>query len=159
MMSELLRSGDLEKHIKEVLNPAYRRRYGIMMAAIERELVPLGVRIGEVKVQENGNGEDVFGGYFLWLELPEGVSAEVVADRAKREEELIVAPGYIFEVEGDDRVEFPGSLRLCFSWVEEEDLKIGVERLARVVRTLRDGIELQAKCKGFGKDGDMGEFR
>ena len=32
-------------------------------------------------------------------------------------------------------------------------MRIGVEMLARVVKNLRDGIELQAKGKGFGEDG------
>jgi DNA-binding transcriptional MocR family regulator len=136
MMAELLRSGELERHIKEVLNPAYEKRYGIMMAAIQKYLTPLGVRLGEV----TANGEEIFGGYFLWLELPKGVGAEVVADRAKVEENLIVAPGHIFEVENDPSIKFQNSLRLCFSWEEEADLEEGIVRLATVVGNVMNGV-------------------
>ncbi|KAE9371810.1 PLP-dependent transferase [Stipitochalara longipes BDJ] len=158
MMAELLRSGELERHIKEVLNPEYERRYGITMRAIQKYLAPLGIRAGEVAA----DGKDIFGGYFLWLELPSNVSAEVVADRAKVEENLIVAPGYIFEVENDPSIKFPNSLRLCFAWEGEADLKEGIERLARVVGKVRDGVPPEAKGEGLGKNGvkgEMGEFR
>jgi len=158
MMAELLRSGELERHIKEVLNPTYEKRYGIMMAAIRKYLVPLGVRAGEV----TADGKEIFGGYFLWLELPSNVSAEAVADRAKVEENLIVAPGYIFEVENDPSIKFKNSLRLCFSWEGEQDLEDGVERLARVVAKVRDGVLSEVKGEGLGKNGvkgEMGEFR
>jgi DNA-binding transcriptional MocR family regulator len=158
MMAELLRSGELERHIKEVLNPAYEMRYGIIMAAIEKYLTPLGVVMGEV----TANGKEIFGGYFLWLELPKDISAEVVADRAKVEENLIVAPGYIFEVENDPSIKFHNSLRLCFAWEEEADLEDGIVRLARVVGNMKDGVPPSSTGNGLGKDGvkgEMGEFR
>jgi DNA-binding transcriptional MocR family regulator len=158
MMAELLRSGELERHIKEVLNPAYEKRYGIMMRAIQKYLKPVGIRSGEVAA----DGRDVFGGYFLWLELPSGVSAETVADRAKVEENLIVAPGYIFEVENDPSIKFQNSLRLCFAWEGEADLEEGIARLGRVVGKMRDGVPSNAEGEGLGKDGvkgEMGEFR
>ncbi|KAN0096795.1 PLP-dependent transferase [Hyaloscypha variabilis] len=158
MMAEFLRSGELERHIKEVLNPAYEKRYGIMMRAIQKYLEPLGIRSGEVAA----DGRDIFGGYFLWLELPLGVCAETVADRAKVEENLIVAPGYIFEVENDPSIKFQNSLRLCFAWEGEADLEDGIARLARVVGKVRDGLPSEAKGDGLGKNGvkgEMGEFR
>jgi DNA-binding transcriptional MocR family regulator len=158
MMAELLRGGELERHIKEVLNPAYEKRYSIMMDAIRKYLIPLGVTAGEV----TADGKDIFGGYFLWLELPADVSAEVVADRAKVEENLIVPPGYIFEVENDPSIKFQNSLRLCFSWEEEADLEAGVVRLARVVSNVKEGIAPSATGEGLGKNGvkgEMGEFR
>ncbi|CAG8979022.1 hypothetical protein HYALB_00012704 [Hymenoscyphus albidus] len=144
---ELLKSGDLDRHINDVLIPTYQRRYTILREAIERVLVPKGVVVGETSVRSTtamsgkgeGEGEGVFGGYFLWITLPSGMSAEYVALRAKEEEELILAPGRIFEVDGESEegskgvMEFGSSIRLCFSWVDEGDLKEGVERLGRVV--------------------------
>jgi DNA-binding transcriptional MocR family regulator len=158
VMAELLRSGEMQRHIREVLNPAYAKRYGIMVKAIQKYLSPLGVRLGEV----TASGQDVFGGYFLWLELPLNVSATVAADRAKVEENLIVAPGYIFEVENDPSVKFPNSLRLCFAWEEEINLEDGIIRLARVVKTVMDGVPPSVSGEGLGKKGvkeDMGEFQ
>jgi DNA-binding transcriptional MocR family regulator len=157
-MTELLKTGNMEKHIEDVLNPTYQRRCHIMMGSIKRDLMPLGVRAGEV----SADGKEIFGGYFIWLELPRDVSAEAVADRAKIEENLIVAPGHIFEVENDAGIKFPNSLRLCFSWEKEVDLVEGVARLARVVRDVKDGIPPSTNGNKVGKtgvEGDISEFR
>lgn len=125
-----------------------------MIEAIKRELVPLGITVGD----DTLNGKDgVFGGYFIWIELPNGIDAELVASKAKSEEELIVAPGKIFEVQGDESVKFPNGLRLCFSWEVEEDLDEGVKRLARVVKRMMEG-----KSGGGGAKVDkqnLGEFQ
>ena len=103
---------------------------------MKRALIPLGVTI----VENTLNGKDgVAGGYFIWIELPKGVDAEVVTSEAKSEEELIVAPGKIFEVQGDESIKFPNGLRLCFAWEAEEDLDEGVSRLARVVKKVIEG--------------------
>jgi hypothetical protein len=121
-------------------------------------LIPLEVRVGEV----TADGKDIFGGYFIWLELPKDVSAEIVADRAKVEENLIVAPGYIFEVENDPSIKFQNALRLCFSWEEEKDLEDGIIRLTRAVKNVKDGVSPSAIGEGLGKKGakgEMGEFR
>ncbi|AEO60538.1 hypothetical protein MYCTH_2309805 [Thermothelomyces thermophilus ATCC 42464] len=97
-----------------------------------------GERGGEAEV---GDGrEEVYGGYFLWLTLPEGVDSAVVAERARAEEDLIVAPGQIFEVAGDeDSARFPRNLRLSYSWADEEDIVEGIERLATVLRRMLRG--------------------
>jgi DNA-binding transcriptional MocR family regulator len=157
IVTELLKSGDLERHIDGVLNPAYKRRYETMIQAIKKYLIPLGVRVGEVSSQ----GNDVFGGYFIWLELPETVAAEDVAGRSKQEENLIVAPGHIFEVFNDPSIKFENSLRVCFSWEGEEDLEEGIARLARVVSDVKDGIAVpmhnEPDVEGFQKD--LGEFK
>ncbi|EAQ87174.1 hypothetical protein CHGG_03793 [Chaetomium globosum CBS 148.51] len=88
----------------------------------------------------------------------QGVDAGVVAERARVEEELVVAPGRIFEVAGDEAAaRFPRNLRLSFSWADEEDIVEGVERLGRVVRRVLEGES------GVAGDGagtvDTGEFK
>jgi DNA-binding transcriptional MocR family regulator len=150
IVDSLLRSGDLERHVEKVLLPAYQRRHQIMLSAIKRELVPLGVKVQEGKV----DGKDIFGGYFLWLELPKQLDAEAVSVACEERESLIVAFGKMFEVEGDEGIKFTTSLRLCFAWVEEDDLEEGVKRLSRVLRDIMDG---KASMKMSTKD--MGEFR
>lgn len=113
------------------------------MDAIERHLVPLGVSVSKVSLE----GRDVFGGYFIWFELPEGMSAERVAMLAKERENLIVAQGDMFEVYGDEEaVRFERWVRVCFAWEDEELLVEGIERLGRVVRdmlrrSMREGEE------------------
>ncbi|KAI9052966.1 hypothetical protein LZ554_003237 [Drepanopeziza brunnea f. sp. 'monogermtubi'] len=159
MMTELLKNGELQTHIEKVLNPAYKRRYEIMVLAIQKHLIPLGIKLGEVSFE----GKAVFGGYFIWLELPETADAERVTEIAKREHSLIVAPGHIFEVSDDASVPFAHSLRLCFSWEEESDLEEAIVRLARAVRdvvnnnrawsslSVEGGLDKQGLKQGLGE--------
>lgn len=108
------------------------------MGAVGEFLVPLGVRVQEDGV---GDGEEgVFGGYFIWLILPPSISAKALASRCLEEENLIIAPGHLFEVQGDDSLKFPNEVRVCFAWEGEAELYEGVERMRRVLRkTIADG--------------------
>jgi DNA-binding transcriptional MocR family regulator len=82
------------------------------------------------------------------------MDAAVVAERARVEEELIIAPGRIFEVAGDEEAaRFPRNVRLSFSWVDEEDIVEGVKRLGRVLRRMLDGAELKTTGKGGAEAG------
>ncbi|KAF4629950.1 hypothetical protein G7Y89_g8195 [Cudoniella acicularis] len=155
IMCELLKSGDLEKHIEHTLCPAYKRRYEIMMKAIQQYLVPLGVTVGEVSFGD----KEIFGGYFIWVELPKGVGAEKASLMAREEHGLIVAPGKIFEVANDESVKFENSIRLCFSWEEEADLEEGVKRLGKVVQEVVEGKSAPEKKDGGEIKNDLGEFR
>jgi len=115
------------------------------MDAIERHLVPLGVSVSKVSLE----GKDVFGGYFIWFELPEGVSAERIAVSAKEKENLIVAQGDMFEVYGDEQaVRFERWVRVCFAWEEEELLVEGIERLGKVVGDMLRGSMNEGKKSG-----------
>ena len=146
--------GDLQRHLDGVVRPLLRRRHALMGDVVGRVLGPLGVRVCEGGVRETG----VFGGYFLWLKLPGGLNAEVVAERA-REEELIVAPGRLFEVTGDEAAaRFPGHVRLCFSWEEEENIVEGVQRLGSVLKRMLSGEGGAAETGGNGA-AEVGEFK
>lgn len=133
MITEVLKNGDVQEHISSVLIPSYARRWAKMMSAIEEYLVPLGISVSKVSL----SGKDVFGGYFIWFELPEGMSAARVATRAKEDQNLVVAHGNLFEVYGDeDAVKFHRWTRVCFSWEDEEILEEGIRRLAEVVKNI-----------------------
>ena len=133
-MAELLRSGDLQRHILQHLQPAYASRYRRMMAAIDQHLLPLGVTAPPM-------GTDVVGGYFIWLTLPEPLNAREVAAEAKEAENVIIAPGSLFGVDGDGTGgDFERYCRLCFSWEDEEKLGEGIERLARTVGRMQRGV-------------------
>ncbi|KAL2263977.1 hypothetical protein VTK26DRAFT_3761 [Humicola hyalothermophila] len=141
----LVVSGELERWLGRVVRPGLRRRHGLMLRAVREELAGVGAGV------EGGEGSGVFGGYFVWLRLPDGMDADEVAARARAEEELIVAPGRLFEVKGDEgSARFPGHLRLCFSWEEEENLVEGVRRLGRLLRRMLDGVG----GKGEGREGE-----
>ncbi|KAF9734582.1 aminotransferase [Paraphaeosphaeria minitans] len=133
ILAEIIASGDLQRHVYEVLQPSYGRRYQKMVTAIEKELIPLGARLPQTD-------RDVVGGYFVWLTLPSGIESTVVVQRAKEEENVVVAQGEIFEVPGDTKhagTHFENDIRMCFAWEDEDVLGEGIERLARVIRTLQ----------------------
>ncbi|KAK5111481.1 hypothetical protein LTR62_004933 [Meristemomyces frigidus] len=128
----LLTSGALENHIQFILRPAYALRYRILVNAIEQHLLPLGFSLPQPD-------RKVVGGYFVWLALPTGLSAERLAQRCKDDENVVVAPGTIFEVPGDEKVGgFDGHVRLCFAWEEEGLLEIGVQGIARAAVRMMD---------------------
>ncbi len=136
MIALLLQDGSLEENISNVLIPSYARRWKKMMDAIEIHLVPLGVRVSKVSLE----GKDVFGGYFIWFELPESLSAGRVAARAMETESLIVAQGDMFEVYGDEEAaRFDRWMRVCFAWENEELLVEGIDRLGKVIRDALSG--------------------
>ena len=103
------------------------------MRAIETQLTPLGFALPQKDRQ-------VVGGYFVWLALPSALSANVLASRCK-DAGVIVAPGPIFEVPGDDSVQFDEHVRLCFSWEAEAKLEAGVQLIARVAKELIEESE------------------
>lgn len=133
-ISQILENGSLQKHIAATLIPGYQRRWTTMINAIERVLVPLDVKVSRSSLQE----KDVFGGYFIWLHLPDGVTAKATAAVAKEEENLIVSEGELFEVHGDESAVKLGQwLRVCFAWEELETLEEGIDRLGRVVKKIQ----------------------
>lgn len=132
-ISQMLENGSLQSHVATQLIPGYQKRWATMINAIERVLVPLGIKVSGVSLE----GKDVFGGYFIWFHLPDGVTAKMVAATAKTEENLIVSEGESFEVCGDEAAVKLGQwLRVCFAWEEREALVEGIERLGRVVEKL-----------------------
>lgn len=85
------------------------------------------------------------GGYFVWVSLPPEVHCDEVTARAKREENLIVAPGKLFGVRGDDEEGhgLEGKMRLCFAWEEERFLEEGVERMGRVIKEIQRDLRIE----------------
>ena len=131
-VADALASGELQRHVLDTLQPSYSSRYRSMISAIETNLLPLGVKIPQPD-------RDVVGGYFIWLTLPSSLRGAAVAQRVKKEENLIVAQGELFEVPGDtDHASFPHDLRLCFAWEDEDRLAEGIRRLASVIRNMQN---------------------
>lgn len=144
-LSNLIESGDLQRHIFRTLQPTYARRYQSMISAIEEHLVPLGVTLPQTS-------RDVMGGYFIWLSLPAPMRAEEVAVRAREEENLIIAPGPIFAVYGDEKaVDLERKVRVCFSWEEEATLAEGIQRLAQVIGSMQMNQRQQEKADQPGQ--------
>ncbi|WYZ45098.1 hypothetical protein EsH8_VIII_000414 [Colletotrichum jinshuiense] len=141
LVAELLESGELQRQIDEATRPALARRHRLMMKAIADHIQePLG---DEVLVRESSlQGAAVYGGYFVWFSLPEGMSSREVAARAKETENLIIGHGGQFEVHGDEEsAQFSREIRLCFTWEPEEDVVEGVQRLGAVLKAMKNGTE------------------
>lgn len=151
----LLEKKEMQGWIREVLVPAYGRRYGKLMRAIEKYLIPLGFSLPT----HNAAMKDVVGGYFTWLTLPSSLSftaatspAEILAERCQLDANVIIAPGKIFEVPNDnehDGVNFAKCIRLCWSWEDEEKLADGVEGIAKVAEAMIEDVQTGDKKEGW----------
>lgn len=81
-------------------------------------------------------------GYFVWFALPPPLDATKVAVQAKEKHDLIIAPGPIFGVKGDEDVaNLKRNVRVCFAWEQEPSLVEGIQRLSRVIRDMQDGLD------------------
>lgn len=144
LMADLVQSGALQERLATTLRPQLQHRHRIMMEAIHKHLGPLKVGIRDASLPD-GN---VYGGYFVWLTLEQGISAKTVSGAAMVEENLVVGNGTMFQVPGDEKtVDLDNAVRLTFAYVAEKDLTEGVERLAGVLRRIKENPD---KYKAFG---------
>ena len=116
IVNDFCRSGAIDDSIATV-KEALRARRDALCAALERELP--GARF-----------EKPQGGYFLWVELPDGVAVADVAARAG-ERGVKFVPGTAFLLEGGE-----GALRLAYAGVTVEQIEDGVARLGEGYREL-----------------------
>jgi DNA-binding transcriptional MocR family regulator len=100
----------------ETIQEALRLRRDTMISALAREL-PEGTRWNEPE-----------GGYFLWVDLPGGLSAEsLFAQAADAGVAFVKGPDFFFHGGGES------SLRLAFSFERPEAIDEGISRLGRLV--------------------------
>lgn len=157
MVCEMMRSGDLKRHIDGTCRPALQRRHALLMKAVHEKLDRFGIEVLDGNVGSE-DGQMTYGGYFVWITFPRGPAAADIAKMAMEEENLIIPSGKMFEVKGDEAaVRFENSVRLCFSWEEEEDLVEGVARLGRVANSLWSQGSKAAQEKG-SDGGNLDEF-
>lgn len=116
IVNQFARSGRMDGAIATV-KEALRERRDTLVAALEREL-------------PEARFSPPSGGYFMWVELPEGVR---VADLevAAKEREVLFVKGTDFLLEGGEN-----TLRLAYSGVTPEQIDEGITRLAEAARSL-----------------------
>jgi 2-aminoadipate transaminase len=119
IVNEFCRNGSFERSI-ETVKVALGERAGALCAALRRELP-------EARFVEPQ------GGYFLWVEMPEGFDADALF-RAAAERGVAIVKGTDFLIEGGEN-----AFRLAYSGVSVEQIDEGVARLADAVRSLRVG--------------------
>jgi 2-aminoadipate transaminase len=108
---EFLRRGNFDGNLGRVRSLLGARR-DAMLTALEQEL-------------EGARWSRPEGGYFIWLELPEGNDTTELLERA-------TAAGVTF-VPGTDFGAAPNTARLAFSFVSPDEISEGVRRLAALL--------------------------
>src|SRR5687767_3799604 len=116
IVNQFARSGRMDGAIETVKN-ALRDRRDALVAALEREL-------------PEARFSPPSGGYFMWVELPEGTNVAELENAAK-ERDVLFVKGTDFLLEGGEN-----TLRLAFSGVTPEEIDEGVTRLAEAARSL-----------------------
>lgn len=114
----MLVNGALEKGLEKTI-ALYSKKRKIMLECLDKEFAD----IPDVRWTKPE------GGLFLWLTLPEGMSADDLFQKAV-DENVAYVPGSAFFPNNDDF----RSMRLNFSFASEEQIAEGVKRLAGVVR-------------------------
>lgn len=114
--ADFLRSGFFEKHI-EVVKKTYKLKKDTMVSALEKYM-PEGVTWTRPE-----------GGLFLWVRLPEQMSADEMFGDALKENVAYVI-GSAFHCDGSGK----NTMRLNFSYPTPEDIDEGIKRLATAVK-------------------------
>ena len=116
IVNEFCRSGRLESAI-ETVKDALRARRDALVEALESEL-------------PDARFTPPQGGYFMWVELPEGTDVAAL-EAAAKERDVVFVKGTDFLLEGGEN-----TLRLAFSGVTPDEIGEGVRRLADAYRSL-----------------------
>ena len=117
IVAEFCTSGAIETSI-ETVKDALRERRDRTAEALERDF---GDDARFVKPE---------GGYFLWVDLPDGTDGSAL-DEAARERGVVFVKGTDFLLEGGEN-----SLRIAYSGVTPDQIDEGVSRLADAYREL-----------------------
>src|SRR5205807_7488884 len=116
IVAEFCRSGALERSI-ETVKVALRERRDATCAALQDELADATFTPPE-------------GGYFLWVQLPEGADVDALSAAAK-DRGVVFVKGTDFMLEGG-----LNTLRLAYSGVGPDEIADGIGRLAEAYNSL-----------------------
>lgn len=154
-MEHTLRTGSLQAHISNVLVPEYHLRYHIYMEAVSELLLPLGYII-----ESPHHLSGIAGGFFSYLRTPKifanhRVYARTVAGIAQQDYDLRIGFGHMFTVAGDadslNRAEEPDGfahcMRLCWAWLETDEILEAMQRLADCSISIRAKLEAGEKIR------------
>ncbi len=114
-VNRYLEENDLDADIARII-PVYRERRDAMLAALDAEM-PAGVHFTRP-----------LGGLFLWMTLPERLSARTLLDECLRQNVAFVPGGAFYPNGGHEN-----TLRLNYSNMPIERIREGVRRLANAV--------------------------
>ena len=115
-LHEFVSRGRFDPNVERIRD-GLRIRRDAMIAALAREM------------PEGTSWNEPDGGYFLWVDLPGGVSGEALLAQAD-EAGVTFVKGADFFVDGGGE----SAIRLAFSYATAEEIDEGIGRLARLVR-------------------------
>ncbi|MGE3961223.1 MAG: PLP-dependent aminotransferase family protein [Dehalococcoidia bacterium] len=122
MLYEFSKDGGLDRHINHV-RKIYERKANTLVNSLREYCEPY-------LTFKKPNG-----GFFLWVDLAEGLPGGAVS-RAAMEEGLIAPAGLSFF---PDRQDNGDHIRLAYSWVQEDELVEAARRLARACERVANG--------------------
>ena len=122
MVAQVMQGGFLDRHVPTI-RALYKSQRDAMLAALDKEMTGLDV-----------HWNSPAGGMFLWLRLPEGMSAIELLPKAVEQNVAFVPGAAFYAGEGDAR-----TLRLSFVTAPVEQIQAGIAALAGVIRTVSTG--------------------
>ena len=115
VLTEYCRSGRYDEHVPRVID-IYRRKRDAMLSALDE------------RCASYARWSTPQGGFFLWLELAEGVSPSRLFDAAWEEGVGYVGGKSFFDDGGGANF-----IRLCYSNVAEAEIPVAIQRLGRAM--------------------------
>lgn len=122
VISEYLTQADWRGQIDE-FRGVYRERRDAMLGALDEHLPDLAWNIPQ-------------GGFYIWVDLPEQLDSKAMLPRAVTEL-VAYTPGTAFFADGGGR----HNLRLSFSYPTPENIRVGIRRLASVIKGEQDLLD------------------
>ena len=117
VVAEVLKDGFIERHVPTI-RALYKQQCEAMLAALDREMAGLGL-----------SWNRPVGGMFLWVQLPKGLKALPLLEKAV-EKGVAFVPGSAFYAEGADE----STLRLSFVTATVDQINTGMTALAAAIR-------------------------
>lgn len=116
IVHEFCVSGDIDRSIATV-SAALKERVAVLTAALDEHLPEATYHAPE-------------GGYFMWVELPEGADIDAIAAAAS-ERGVAIVKGTDFLLEGGQN-----TMRLAYSGVTVDQIPAGIQRLADAIHAV-----------------------
>ncbi len=122
LVLECARDGIIEAQVDRSV-ALYSRKLRVILGELEKRLPP---SVTWTRPE---------GGFYTWLELPQGFDTPALLERALEDEKVafVAGPPFFADNSGER------FLRLCFSFLAEELIPEGVERLGRVISSTAQG--------------------
>ena len=132
IVAEYIKEGRMRDTIARAI-ACYRVKKDAMLAALERSM-PQGTRWSRP-----------YGGMFLWVELPEGLSSEAMFERTA-ERGVVYVKGRQFHCDGSGA----GTMRLNYSFPSIEQINLGIAILGQSAIAEQGSVAEQGSAAGQG---------